>query len=100
MQDFIKELIGHRPIVINASYYFDVNDTTIRVSNHLPNRCNWENNGNKENKLFIIINENGNLKDWEVEEYLDKEFGIATPYHFFETEEEAIPFVNHILNQL
>lgn len=96
----LTNILSDNKILINkASYYFNVNDTTVRVSNHLPNRSNWENNENLNNKVFIFINENNDLTDGKIEGYLKNEFNSDFTYFLFDTEEEAIESVNYIKNQ-
>ena len=96
----LTNILSDNKILINkASYYFNVNDTTVRVSNHLPNRTNWENNENLNNKVFIFINENNDLSDDKIEGYLKNEFNSDFAYFLFDTEEEAIESVNYIKSQ-
>ena len=96
----LTNILSDNKILINkASYYFNVNDTTVRVSNHLPNRTNWENNENLNNKVFIFINENNDLTDDKIEIYLKNEFNSDFTYFLFDTEEEAIESVNYIKSQ-
>ena len=96
----LTNILSDNKILINkASYYFNVNDTTVRVSNHLPNRTNWENNENLNNKVFIFINENNDLTDGKIEGYLKNEFNSDFTYFLFDTEEEAIESVNYIKSQ-
>ena len=101
MKNLISKLNnGITPLVIKSSYYFEVNDTTIIVSNHLPNSSNWYNNENKEKKVFIFIDEYNNLPDTKIEKYLENEFGSEFQYFLFDTEEEAIEAINYIKSQI
>jgi len=101
MKALIKEITGNEMLVIKSSYYFDINDSTVRVSNHLPNRCNWENEENKNNAVFIFINENGNLNETMIDKYLSVEFSIINySYFLFENEIDAIESINYIKTQL
>ena len=93
----LTNILSDNKILINkASYYFNVNDTTVRVSNHLPNRSNWENNENLNNKVFIFINENNDLTDGKIEGYLKNEFNSDFTYFLFDTEEEAAEMADWI----
>jgi len=97
----LSSILSNDSILVNkSSYYFNVNNATIRVSNHLPNRSNWENNENLEEKVFIFINENGDLTDSKIESYLSNEFNNDFIYFLFDTEDEAIESINYIKNQL
>ena len=83
MKNLISKLNnGITPLVIKSSYYFEVNDTTVRVSNHLPNSSNWYNNENKEKKSFIFIDEYNNLSDSKIEKCLENEFGSEFQYFY------------------
>lgn len=93
-------LSGNNILVNKSSYYFNINNATVRVSNHLPNRSNWENNENLEEKVFIFINENNDLSDSKIEKYLENEFGKEITWFLFDTEEEAIESVNYIKSQI
>lgn len=99
MKTLASTLSNNNILVNKASYYFNVNNSTVRVSNHLPNRCNWGNNENLAEKVFIFINENNDLTDDKVINYLDAEFGEYT-YFLFDTEEKAIESINYIKVQL
>lgn len=100
MKALASTLSNNNILVNKASYYFNVNNSTIRVSNHLPNRCNWENNENLAEKVFIFINENNDLTDQKVINYLDNEFSREYTYFLFDTEEEALESINYIKSQL
>ena len=93
-------LSGNNILVNKSSYYFNINNATVRVSNHLPNRSNWENNENLEEKVFVFINENNALSDSKIEKYLENEFGKEITWFLFDTEEEAIESVNYIKSQI
>jgi len=93
-------LSGNNILVNKSSYYFNINNATVRVSNHLPNRSNWENNENLEEKVFVFINENNDLSDSKIEKYLENEFGKEITWFLFDTEEEAIESVNYIKSQI
>lgn len=100
MKALASKLSNNNILVNKASYYFNVNNSTIRVSNHLPNRCNSENNENLAEKVFIFINENNDLTDQKVINYLDNEFSFEYTYFLFDTEEEALESINYIKSQL
>lgn len=100
MKALASTLSNNNILVNKASYYFNVNNSTIRVSNHLPNRCNWENNENLSEKVFIFINENNDLTDQKVINYLDNELSGEYTYFLFDTEEEALESINYIKSQL
>ena len=51
----IIEQIKVNTLVYKASYYFNVEDVTVRVSNHLPKRYNWDENENKEKLIKYIF---------------------------------------------
>jgi hypothetical protein len=99
MKNLASQLSSNSILVNKASYYFNVNNATVRVSNHLPNRSNWENNENLTEKVFIFINENNDLTDDKIENYLQNEFGKEITWFLFDTEEEAIESVNYIKSQ-
>lgn len=99
MKTLASRLSNNNILVNKASYYFNINNSTVRVSNHLPNRSNWENNENLENKVFIFINENNDLTDLKVENFLSNEFGSDFTYFLFDTEIEAFEAINYIRNQ-
>lgn len=97
----LASILSDNKILVNkASYYFNIGESTVRVSNHLPNRSNWENNENLANKVFIFINENNDLTDAKVVKYIESEFGQEYIYFLFDTEEEAINSIDYIKNQL
>ena len=97
MKALVEKLMSKEIGVIKTSYYLNINDTTVRISNHLPNRCNWENNENLENKLFVFINENGDLNDVKIEQHLLKEFDRHyNEFILFDTVEEAIECIQMI----
>jgi|CXWK01.1.fsa_nt_gi hypothetical protein len=97
----LASILSNNNILVNkSSYYFNVNNSTVRVSNHLPNRSNWENNENLEEKVFIFINENNDLTDSKIENYLLNEFGKEVTYFLFDTENEAMESINYIKNQI
>lgn len=97
----LSNILSNGSILVNkASYYFNINNSTVRVSNHLPNRSNWENNENLEEKVFIFINENNDLTDSKIEKHLENEFGSNFTFFLFDTEEEAIESIDYIKTQL
>lgn len=100
MKTLASTLSDNNILVNKASYYFNVNNSTIRVSNHLPNRSNWENNENFAEKVFIFINENNDLTDNKVTNFLENEFGSEYTYFLFDTEAEALESINYIKSQL
>lgn len=96
----LASILSDNKILVNkASYYFNANNSTVRVSNHLPNRSNWENNQNLDQKVFIFINENLDLTDSKIESFLNDEFGCDFTYFLFENEDEAMESINYIRNQ-
>ncbi len=99
MKNLASQLSNNNILVNKASYYFNVGNSTVRVSNHLPNRSNWENNENLEEKVFIFINENNDLNDSKIEKYLENEFGKEITWVLFDTEAEAIESINYIKSQ-
>lgn len=93
----LTNILSENKILVNkASYYFNVNNSTVRVSNHLPNRSNWENNENLSEKIFIFINENNDLNDSKIEIFLTNEFSEDVKWFLFDTEEEAIKSASYI----
>lgn len=96
MKALASQLSDNKILVNKSSYYFNTSDATVRVSNHLPNRSNWENNENLERKIFIFINENNDLTDAKIEKYLDEEFSNDYYFFLFDTEEEALESINYI----
>lgn len=97
----ISQLLSNKSLLVNrTSYYFNVNNATVRVSNHLPKRSNWEENENLEEKVFIFINENNDLTDANVIKYLTNEFSDDFTYFLFDTEEEAIESIEYIKSQI
>ena len=100
MKTLASQLSNNNILVNKASYYFNTGNSTVRVSNHLPNRSNWENNENLEEKVFIFINENSDLTDSKIEKYLETEFGSEFTWFLFDTEEDAIDSINYIKSQL
>lgn len=100
MKTLASQLSNNNILVNKASYYFNTGNSTVRVSNHLPNRSNWKNNENLEEKVFIFINENSDLTDSKIEKYLEKEFGSEFTWFLFDTEEDAIDSINYIKSQL
>ena len=72
----IIEQIKCSSIVYKASYYFNVEDVTVRVSNHLPKRQNWENNENQDKALFIFTELE--MNEYQIEKYLETEFSDIT----------------------
>lgn len=99
MKTLASKLSNNNILVNKASFYFNINNSTIRVSNHLPNRTNWSNNENLEEKVFIFINENNDLNDSIIENYLTNEFNSEFTYFLFDNEEDAIENINYIKNQ-
>ena len=55
MKNLASTLSNNNVLVNKASYYCNINNSTVRVSNHLPKRCNWENHENLAEKVFIYI---------------------------------------------
>lgn len=100
MKALASTLSNNKILINKASYYFNAGNSTVRVSNHLPNRSNWENNENLEQKVFIFINENNDLTDSKVENFLTNEFGSEFTFFLFDTEQEAIESINYIKSQL
>ena len=97
----LASILSDNKILVNkSSYYFNTGNSTVRVSNHLPNRSNWENNENLEEKVFIFINENNDLTDSNIESYLISEFGKNICFFLFDTEDEAIESINYIKSQI
>jgi hypothetical protein len=88
---------GGNALVEKASYYFNVNDTTIRVSNHLPNRSNWENNENSENAIFVFVGLE--MNETQIEKYLSNEFSFDFQY-FLIDENYLTESIQLIKNQL
>lgn len=83
----IADLIsGNKTLVERSSYYFNVNDTTVRVSNHLPNSSNWSNNENLENAIFVFVGLE--MDEMEIEKYLSNEFSFD--FQFFIIEENYL----------
>lgn len=99
MKNLASQLSNNNILVNKSSYYFNTGNSTVRVSNHLPNRSNWENNENLEEKVFVFINENNDLNDSKIEKYLENEFGKEITWFLFDTEEEAIESINYIKSQ-
>jgi hypothetical protein len=101
MKALVNQLSGNSAIVNKSSYYFNTSSATVRVSNHLPKRSNWEENQNFSDKIFIFINENNDLNESKIEKYLESEFHNDYNYFFlFDTEEAAIESINYIKSQI
>ena len=88
---------GGNALVEKASYYFNVKDTTVRVSNHLPNRSNWENNENSENAIFVFVGLE--MNETQIEKYLSNEFSFDFQY-FLIDENYLTESIQLIKNQL
>ena len=99
MKNLASQLSDNKILVNKSSYYFNVGTSTVRVSNHLPNRSNWENNENLGDKVFIFINENNDLTDNKIDRFLNEEFGTEFTFFLFDSEEEAIESINYIKSQ-
>lgn len=94
----IADLIsGNNTLVEKSSYYFNVGNTTVRVSNHLPNRSNWENNENLDNALFVFVGLD--MSESAIEKYLQNEFSFDFDFAIID-EEFLDQTINHIKTQL
>lgn len=97
IKEIASELSNNKILVEKSSYYFNVNSTTVRVSNHLPNRSNWENNENSENAIFVFVGLE--INEMEIEKYLSNEFSFDFQY-FIIDENYLNETIQLIKNQL
>lgn len=101
MTNLLKALSGNNVYTVKASYYFSVEETTVRISNHLPKRYNWDENNGTNRGVFVFINDNNDLTDSIIESYMEAEFSdIEYSVFLFETEVEAMEQVTRIINQI
>jgi hypothetical protein len=93
------EKINPSNLVYKASYYYNVDDITVRVSNHLPKAYNWEENNNSNKAVFIFTDEI-NMTESEVEKYLEREFPEMLFQYAIIENLENVGIVNYLINQL
>jgi len=90
---------GGNALVEKASYYFEMNGTTVRVSNHLPNRSNWENNENSNSAYFVFVGLE--MNEMQIEKALENEFGNSFDFQYMIIDEEYLTeSIQLIKNQL
>ena len=52
-------------------YFYNNNNTLIRISNHLPNETNFQENNQENERIFLIFTDT-NLTEREIENYIEK----------------------------
>jgi hypothetical protein len=95
----IIEKINPSNLVYKASYYFNLDDITVRVSNHLPKFSNWQENNNNEKGIFIFTDEIA-MTESQIEKYLENEFSDISFQYAIITDIENIGIINYLSNQL
>lgn len=94
----ITEQITNNRVISKNSYYFQLNSSTVRVSNHLPNRCNWENNENSNKALFVFVGLD--MNENEIEKQLFNEFGKDFEFNFFIANEKLDEYDLLLINNM
>lgn len=95
----IIEKINPSNLVYKASYYYKIDDITVRVSNHLPKAYNWDENNNGDKALFIFTDEIG-MTEMQIEKYLENEFSDISFQYAIIDNLENIGVINYLSNQL
>ena len=72
IEEVTKALKGSERAKGYCSNYLMIDDVLVRISNHLPNRCNFQENNNGVENIFLIFCES-ELTERSVEEYIDVE---------------------------
>ena len=95
----IIEKINPKNLVYKASYYYNIDDITVRVSNHLPKISNWQENNNNEKAIFIFTDEIA-MTESQIEKYLESEFSDISFQYAIISDIENIGVINYLSNQL
>lgn len=95
----IIEKINPKNLVYKASYYYNIDDITVRVSNHLPKFSNWAENNNNEKAIFIFTDEI-EMTESQIEKYLEEEFSEISYQYAILSDLENIGIINYLSNQL
>lgn len=93
--EIYEHLTNVRPCYA-PSYYYELNNIIIRISNHLPNDTNFINNEQVDN-IFLVFNDEVNERD--IENWIDSNSNINVIDYFIVDNIEDLDLLNKILNR-
>lgn len=70
-KDIFNQITNQNALVNTSSYYFENNNTLIRVSDHLPKYYNILEN-NKDIEKIVLVLVDCNISDNELENYISE----------------------------
>ena len=95
----IAEEISGQNQIRSASCYFTINETLVRVANHLPNVANFsEFNEDAKDIILVFVNDDrSQVTDNEVENFIEREMGDFNVNYFIVNEEDDLYYAKKMI---